>query len=139
MKWENLNNSLFADPLEFDENKTQTNTLSTPAFLRKKNGKSSQLGTGRNDIRSADQEENPPFNGNNNNIKSALILVSDHTNSLPRQSIRNYTIRVLQPGQIAYGSELLPKVDTKAPEVGQLSSSANFLSLYMAKSYKYMV
>ena len=40
---------------------------------------------------------------------------------------------------LCLGSGPLPKVDTKAPEVGQSSSSANFVSSCTAKSHEHMV
>lgn len=72
----------------------------------------------RNDVRSADKEKTLLFNDNNNDTKSAFTLVSDYINFPPRQSTRNYTKRVLYPGQIVYNSVFLSKVDTKAPKVG---------------------
>ncbi len=63
----------------------------------------------------------------------------DYIESPPRQSKRNRTEQVLYPGQIVYGSGPLPKVNAKATEVGQSSSSANFVSLHTAKSHEHMV
>lgn len=40
---------------------------------------------------------------------------------------------------MAYGSEPLPKISTKAHEADQSNSSANFISTYTAKSHKHMV
>ncbi len=54
MEWENLDDFLFANPLEFDEDKAQTNTPFAPTSLGRKNGESPQSGTGGNDIRFAD-------------------------------------------------------------------------------------
>lgn len=119
------------------ENKT--NTLSAPIFPRKKNGKSLQSVTGGNNVRSGEQKENLFFIDNNSDTKSALTLVSDYIDSLPRQSTHNYTKQTLYPGQIAYNSGLLPKVSTKAPEAGQSNSSANFVSSRRAKSHKHIV
>ena len=138
-EWENIDDFSFANPLEFDENETENNTQSIPISSGRKNGKSLQSGKEGNDVRFVDQEENPPFNNNINDTKSVLTLVPDHIDSLPRQSTRNCTKQVLYPGQIAYGFGPLPKVDTKAPEVGQLSSSANFVTSCTAKSHKYMI
>ncbi len=57
----------------------------------------------------------------------------DHIQSPPRRSKRNRTKRVLYPWQIVYGPGPLPKVNSKAHEVGQSSSSANFMSSHTAE------
>lgn len=78
-------------------------------------------------------------NGNDCDIESALTSVPDYIESSTRQSTRNYTKQVLYPGQIAYGSGPLPKANMKAPKAGLSSSSTNFVSSCMAKSYEHIV
>ncbi len=76
---------------------------------------------------------------NDGDIESAPTSVPDHIESPPRRSKRNRTEQVLYPGQIVYGSGPLSKVNAKAPEVGQSSRSANFVSSNTAKSHEHMV
>lgn len=52
---------LFINPLEFDKNKAQTNTLSAPTSFKRKDNESLQSGIGKNNVRSANQEKNPLF------------------------------------------------------------------------------
>ena len=72
---------------------------------------------------------------NDSDIESALTSAPDHIESPPRRSKRNCTKRVLYPCQIVYGPGPFLKVNSKAPEVGQSSSSANFISSHTAKSH----
>ncbi len=125
--------------MKFDEDKAQTNTPPALTSLGRKNGESPQSGTGGNDVRSIDQEENPHFNDNNSDNESALTLVPDHIDSPPRHSTRNRTERVLYPGHIVYGSEPFFRDKMKASETSQSSSSENFGSSRTAKSHKHMV
>ncbi len=76
---------------------------------------------------------------NDSDTEPALTSVPDNIESPPRRSKRNRTEQVLYSGQIVYGSRSLPKVNAKAPEVGQSSSSANFMNSSTAKSHKYRV
>ncbi len=76
---------------------------------------------------------------NNSDIESALTSVPDHIESPARQSKRNHIARILYPGQMVYRFGHLPKVNAKATEVGQSSSSANYVSSCTAKSHKHIV
>lgn len=110
-----------------------------PIFLRKKNYKSPELSKGENDVRSRKQEENLSFNNNNNDTKSALILILDYIHYLLRCWVRNCTKQILYFGQIIYNCGLLAKVGIKALEVGQLNSSTKLISLFIAKFHKHIV
>lgn len=104
-EWENLDDFLFDDLLEFDNEKAETNTILALIALGRKSIELLESGIERNDIRSRDQEETQPLDDNFSDIKSALILVPDPINSLPRQSISNRIEQVLYPSQIIYSSE----------------------------------
>lgn len=88
-----MDNFLFADLLEFDEEQLEnkTNSLFTLISPRRKNGKLSQSGIGENDVEFGEKKENLSFNDNNNDTKSTLTLVLDHIDSPPRQSTCNCT------------------------------------------------
>ncbi len=131
-EWENSNDSLFADPLEFDEEQPENNAISTPISGRK-DVDSPQSGKGGDDVGTMVND------GNDSEVESAITSVLDHIESPPRRSKRNRTKEVLYPGQMVYGSGSLPKVNAKAPEVGKSGSSADFVSLCTAKSHEHMV
>lgn len=78
-------------------------------------------------------------NGNDNNIESALTLIPDYIEFLPRRSTRNCIEQLLYPNQIAYSSGLLPKASIKAPEAGLYNSFTNFVSSHTVKSHEYIV
>ena len=76
-EWENSDDSLFVDPLEFDEEQPEAITTSAPIF-EKKDVDSLQSGTGGDDV-------GPTANdSNDSNIESALTSVPDHIESPPR-------------------------------------------------------
>ncbi len=131
-EWEKSDDSLFADHSEFDQEPLENNTTSAPLFGRK-DVDSSKPGIGREDGGSMANDSN------DSETESALISVPDHIESPPRRSKHNCSKRVLYPGQIVYGSGPLSKVNAKAPEVGQSSSSANLVSSRSAKSHENMV
>ena len=56
-KWENSDDSFFADSLEFDNKKAEINIRSTPIAPRKKSVESLESDSEENDVRSGDQEE----------------------------------------------------------------------------------
>ncbi len=131
-EWDQSDDSLFADPLEFDEEQPGNNPTSTPNSGRK-DADSPKSGEGGDDVESLANDSN------HSNIELALTSVPDHIESPPRRSKRNFTERVLYPCQMVYRSGPLPKVNTKVPEVSQSSSSANFVTSRTAKSHEHMV
>lgn len=132
-EWENINDSLFANPLKFDENTAETNILSAFISPGRKISKLIQSGIREKDVRSDAQNKNLPFHKEENDIELAFIPVLNYIGFPPRQSIQNRTKRVLY--QKAYGPKLLPK----SFEAGWSRSSANFVNLRITKSYKHMV
>ena len=131
-----MDDFLFINLLKFHKETAETNTL-TALISRRKDVVSPQSGIGGNDI--TVEKDNSATNDDDSNNESALTSIPDYIESSPKRLTCNHTERVLYPGQIAYSSGSLPEISTKAPESGQSSSSANFLSLYMAKSHKHIV
>ncbi len=111
-EWENSDDFLFADPLEFDEEQPKNNETST-SISGRKDVNSPQSGKKGEDVGSMANDSN------DNDIGSALTSLPDHIESPPRRSKRNRTEQVIYLGQIVYGSRPLPKVNVKAPEVDQ--------------------
>lgn len=107
--------------------------------MEKKNDKLAQSSIKENDIRSAEQDKNLPFNNNNSDTKSAHTLIPNYIDFLPRQSTCNCIKQVLYPGQIAFGFEFLPKTSIKELDISQSSRSANFVSSRAAKSHEHMI
>ena len=97
-EWKNSDDSLFADPLEFENEEAETNIKSAPIAPGRKNVELLESGTRGNDVRSGDQEETQLLDDNHSDTKSAFTSVPDHINSSPRQSTRNRTERILYPG-----------------------------------------
>ena len=129
---DNSDDPLFADALEFDEEPLENNTISA-SISKRKDVDSPRSGIEEDDVGYMANDSN------DSNIESAFTSVPDYIEFLPRQPNRNRTERVLYPSQIVYGSEPLPKVNAKAPEVGESSSSANFVSSRRAKFHENMV
>ena len=115
-EWEYLDDSFFADPLEFEDEEAETNARLALIALGEKSIKSLESGTRGNDVRSTDQEEAQPLDDTHNDTESALTLVSDFIDSSPRRSTRNHTKQVLYPDQIAYDFGPISKAKTKVPE-----------------------
>lgn len=105
---------------------------------RRKSVKSLKSDIGGNDIRSGDHEDVQPLNNNYRNTKSAFTSVPNSIDSPPRQLTYNHTKQVLYSGQIAYSSGLIFKIKKMVPETSHCSS-ANFVSLYIAKSHKHII
>ena len=118
-EWENSDDFLFADLLEFDNEEAETNTRSAPIAPRRKSVELIESGIGGNDVRSEDQGETQPLHDNHSDTESGFTSVPDPIDSRPRQLTRNHIERVLYPGQIAYGSGPLSGNKTKAPETSQ--------------------
>lgn len=80
VEWENLNDFLFVNPLEFDENIANANTLSA-SISERKDVNLSQLGKKKNDV--AAKKDSSATNSKDNDNKSALISIPNYIKSLP--------------------------------------------------------
>ena len=96
-EWEDSDDSLFADPLKFDDNLSEKITTSNPTF-GKKDIDLIKSGIGGNDVEFEASEKNSVADGNDSDMKSVLISVPDYIESSPRQSTCTCTKRILYPG-----------------------------------------
>lgn len=79
-----MNDIFFANPLEFHNDGTETNTRSIPGACRRKSIELLESDIGRKDVTSGDQNEFEHLDNNYSNIKSVPTLISNLINFLTR-------------------------------------------------------